>query len=384
MKKIMDRWFRINVRVVVLTILLLVLVDVALTRAILPYYLRTDDTAVRNGSSTGAVVVRRLPAEDPDSLNLWKEDLVEQDGRKVVFLGDSVVYGSGVPEEGQTIPSYFASYIQMLLPDEDIKVYSFSLKGCTPVDATRILEYVVDARPDLVIYDINIGWFASQTETGHQQLTQLSSAEPIRQDVSADQQNQSGNERIENVLGQVVNEYWSLYRYRIFLNYLLFGEPIRDILMAEGKIAEKTTMEEELFQEDQFKPWYEKDFSFLKANSGKLGLCTLDASNPHWNYYNQFMETLHSNQINAVFFTVPRNRTLYLKYGLLDEKVFAFKQNQLIDVARRNGITTYDFTFSVKDDYFTDTIHMTKEGNQAVAKMLVWNIIESDFFKRGI
>ncbi len=92
---------------------------------------------------------------------------------------------------------------------------------------------------------------------------------------------------------------------------------------------------------------------------------------------------LEKQGTKAAFFMIPRNKTLYDQYNLLDEKVLEDKQNQLALVARKSGIKVFDYTYSVDDRYFVDSVHLTAEGNQIVAKMLAWDLLKSGTIKVG-
>lgn len=383
MNGLVDRWLKINLRVVVLTILLLVGFDLSLTRLILPYYLDADTgkAQVSAGSVERGPVIRRLPADDINTLTLWKQELAGNDGFKVVFLGDSIIHGGGVPDEDQTIPSYFAHHLKSLIPDQDINVYCFSLPGCTPTDTVNILQFMVEAEPDLVIYDVNIGWFGSGKVMEHPRLAELS------QTVAKEAQPTAESARkidLERWVSDFATDHWALYRHRILLNYLWFGEPLKERLALKAEPPAGQESENRLTSpEEIFKPWYEKDFSALKKARGTLGYCTLNDSNQHWVSYNQLVKILEKNQVKAAFFMIPRNKTLYDRYNLLDDKVLEDKQNRLASAARQHGVKVFDYTYSVNDRYFVDSVHLTDKGNQTVAKLLTWDLIKSRAIKVG-
>lgn len=380
MKEFTNKWLKINLRVVVLTILLLAAFDLALTRWIIPYYMSADTS--KANISTGEVergpLIRRLPADDFDTLTLWKEELAGDEGFKVVFLGDSVIHGGGVPREDQTIPSYLAHHLGSLLPGQDLAVHTFSLPGCTPADTLNILQFIVDTQPDLVIYDVNIGWFGSEKVMEHPRLAELGELGADRAPRVARSSRETG---WEQRISGFAADHWALYRYRILLNYLWFGEPLKEKLVL--KVGKEEAGERLTSPEEIYRPWYEKDFSALKKTRGKLGYFALDESNQHWVSYRQLVQVLADNQIQTAFFMVPRNKTLYQRYDLLDEKVLAGKQAQLAAVAQRSGIKVFDYTYAVSDRCFTDSVHLTAEGNQAVGRALTWDLVQSGLVEVG-
>ncbi len=89
-----DKWLKVNLRVIVLTVLLLAGFDLALTRLIIPWYMNAETAKVQVSADVArGQLIRRLPADDHNTLALWKQELAGADGFKVVFLGDSVVHG---------------------------------------------------------------------------------------------------------------------------------------------------------------------------------------------------------------------------------------------------------------------------------------------------
>lgn len=374
-----DKWLKINLRVVILTVLLLVGFDLTLTRLIIPGYMnaRTAKVEVSADVARGPLI-RRLPADDNNTLTLWKQELAGDDGFKVIFLGDSVVHGGGVPREDQTIPSYVAHHLQSLMPERELTVHCFSLPGCTPADTLNILQFIVDTQPDLVIYDVNIGWFGSEKVMEHPRLAELSRPTDPKGPKIADSTKEIG---LEQQLQDLVADHWALYRYRILLNYLWFGEPLREKLVL--KVGEEETEKNLTSPEEAFKPWYEKDLSVLQETKGKLGYCVLNDSNQHWVSYRKLIKVLEERQIKSTFFMVPRNKTLYNKYELLDERVLAEQQDKLASVARQSGITVFDYTYGVADRYFTDSVHLTAEGNQLLARTLTWDLVQSGLIRVG-
>lgn len=374
-----DKWLKINLRVVILTILLLVGFDLALTRFIVPWYMNASASKAEASADVArGPLIRRLPADDNDTLTLWKQELEGEEGFKVVFLGDSVIHGGGVPDEDQTIPSYTAHHLQSLIPDQNLTVHCFSLPGCTPADTLNILQFIVDTKPDLVIYDVNIGWFGSEKVMEHPRLAEL--GKPAAPKIS---QTDDSTEQIsvEQRLKSLAADHWALYRYRIMLNYLWFGEPLKEKLVI--KVGREEPENRLTSPEEAFKPWYEKDFSVLKETKGKLGFCTLNDSNQHWVSYCRLIKVLEENQIKSAFFMVPRNKTLYKKYDLLDEAVLAEQQDKLASAARQSGIMVFDYTYGVADRYFTDSVHLMAEGNQVVARNLTWDLVQSGVIRVG-
>lgn len=372
MRKLLDRLFQINFRVILITLGLLIALDFGLESFFLPRYLNPNQnsagTAV-NGISVP--IIRRLPADDRETMALWKQTYRKDRGYKVVFLGDSVVFGGGVSAENQTIPAYFSRHISLLAPDKKIFVYNFSLPGCTPTDTYHILRNIRDLNPDLVIYDLNLGWFGSARVMEHSRLAGLQATHSA---ATAAGQHRLNKAEPEEVLTELATANWSLYRNRILLNYLLFNQPLkekaRQILNPQPAAVNMNPVMNA--SNDLYKPWYEKNMDAVMARSYPLGRVDLSPANPHRTGYNLLLTEL--SRYNAVLFIVPRNKALYQKYGLLDERVLGEKQALLAGEAQAKRIPVFDYTYQISSHYFTDTVHLNDRGNQIIAEKLAWDI----------
>ncbi|MCR4400564.1 MAG: hypothetical protein NUV35_06815 [Syntrophomonadaceae bacterium] len=371
----MERALRVNGRVVLLTLLLLAGLDVVLEHLLMPAYFAAQRQAVTGdlGGFTTGLPVRRLPADDANTLALWKQQLLQAQGFTVVFLGDSVVFGGGVADERDSIPAYFAAQARTLLPALEVEVFNFSLPGCTPADAERILAYLADTRPHLVIYDANLGWFGQQRVEEHPRLAELVPAAGEGGQESTGQGETV--ERVEDWLSQAVSQHWSLYRNRILLNYLWFGKPLKERLQLRVEVAQPEEPRAPLGEEELYRPWYEKNFDALRQTKGKLGRVRLDDGNPHWAAYRRLVQRLGAMEGRAAVFMVPRNQVLYERYDLLDAPALQERQADLAREARAQGVAVYDFTYAVPDRYFTDTVHLTAAGNREIARRLLWELV---------
>lgn len=379
MPELVEKFLKVNFRVIILTLIMLVAFDVALQYIILPHYLNPDKGQANSASDAiMAPAVRRMPADDANTLSLWKNQMAKESGFKVVFLGDSVIHGGGVPSERETIPAYFARQMKILMPAREIKVYAFSLPGCTPADTYNILNYISDSKPDLIIYDVNLAWFGSKNIMEHPRLAELASVQEAEAGQTANHEKLTGQDP-EKVLGEIITDHWALYRNRVFLNYLWFGNPLKEKvgLRVTKKDADNQAVTRLTENNEVFNPWYTKNFDVLKKTRGKLGYFNLNEKNQHWTMYKKLAADLEQKQIKSVFFMVPRNRTLYSKYNLIDDKILAEKQNHLATAAEQHGVKVYDYTFAVDDRYFTDSVHLMAPGNQMIAEHLAWDIVES-------
>ncbi len=354
-------------RVLILIVIFLIVVD-AVVRVSLPRYVRSD--------------AHRLPSDDLQTLRLWKEKISSARGVSVVFLGDSFLFGGGVRDENETIPWYAARQLEARFPGKQIDVCNLSLAGCTPADALMILRYVVDAKPDLVVYDVNVRWFNSDQQnvarTDLYRLTPGYIPPGMPEAVSSTAGQSAGESR----LSTFVARWWALYRYRIPLDDLLLGQTPQEkvsLALREHSLkyllpqAQKDTPE----QVELYQPWYTKQFPAdeMKVRvGGHLGDVTLNGNNAQWRSYRAMIALLQKSRISAAFMLIPRNWTLLEQDNLVSRSGFEENQGTLADAARQAGITVLDYTRSLPDRVFVDWSHPNAAGNEQVARLLAGDL----------
>lgn len=362
--------WRIHRRVIVLVIIFLVAIDAAV-RVALPLYVQSD--------------AHRLPSDDLQTLRLWKEKIRGSKGVNVVFLGDSFLFGGGVRDENETIPWYVARELAARYPGRKIDVCNLSLAGCTPADSLLILNYIADAAPDLVVYDVNVRWFNDdEQQVARTNLYNLTPGYTVP-GTSGVASAATRPAALESRLSLLMERCWALYRYRVPLDYLLLGAtPQAKISLAlqEGSLkyllpqAQKDTPS----QLELYRPWYTKTFTAddMKVHvGGRLGDVRLDDDNMQWQCYQEMVALLQRTRIPAVFFLMPRNWTLLQQGDLVAWDGFTESQQTLAETAQRAGITVLDYTQSLPDNVFVDWAHPNAEGNRQMAHLLADDLQKS-------
>jgi len=360
-----NRFLKINTRILIFFMIWLLCFDIGIGLAE-KSYLSSE--------------VRRLPADDRGTFLLWKRHLTENKGFRVVFIGDSVVHGGGVPEEKETLPSLFQK--EMMRQGVKVSVFNFSLPGVTPADAYVISLFLRDAHPDLVIYDGNIGWFGNKKVMEHPGLLSLigdSVPAQLKGRVQAPESKSGREDRIADAVSSV----WKLYRDRIFLNYWWFGEPYRDKVNAAVKQdslyyllphAEEGAPD----KKELYRPWYEKNFASLQASRFMLGRVVLSEDNPQWVCYQEMLSLWKREGVPVAVFMVPRNNELLDRYQVKNPQSFRKHQRMLAEAARSRGALVFDYTEGVvKDRHFVDTVHPDADGNRELSVRLAQDLLKS-------
>jgi lysophospholipase L1-like esterase len=210
--------------IVAVTIVLLILFDVLL-RVV--------------AAGTG-ILQTTVDIQTPTTLYAKLEDFRNAKGLKVAVLGDSLVFGRAMRDKGDsgwqthTLSSQLQRWLADKHPGQPVSVANFGMNGTLPTDLENVIRIVLPARPDVVVFDLSLRSFSRDFDRDgdirtRDWLNELN--------VSADGTYSIVKDRggLANWLhGQLVN-YWFLYRFRDFLQSLLFdGSPFTFLASARN------------------------------------------------------------------------------------------------------------------------------------------------------
>lgn len=257
-----------------------------------------------------AKTIARLKSVDLKEISRIKQAIGRDRDRTVLFVGDSVVYGSAARYDKDTIPSFFAS----LLEQKGYKhthVYNLSLSGCSFTDTYEVLKFVMPSRPDYVIYDLNVAWFDAK-ERSYRTLLNLNDPAAIEKD-------------------QPVK--------------ITFGEHI-------------------------YTGWDKKKWDHLDGFPVKLGDYNYSQGNKQWQAFLKIAALLKQYpDTKVLMFLPPRNYALYSRYELVDQSLY-LKKTAFIKKHLPSNVVCCDYTWRVESQHFSDLIHMLPQGNKKTAEFL--------------
>jgi hypothetical protein len=339
-----------------------------------------------------------------DVLDQYVDYVASQGGYKIAVIGDSVVQGAGVAGREQTITTYLQDELQGSYL-RSARVFNFGLPGGRPADLYMTVKKLHEAKAvQLVVVNISYPFFSAEmtrspllyfkvwapgltaAERAELKVPAGFPAEQPAQTVSAEAGAAPG---FEKSIQNTISRYWSVYRFRQELNRYLFGgqptvrgkvyldlalsgrmpvleQPAEPVLeeAAEGPLSEKDKPENKYKVWDSF-PWSVQDKEHLK----KVFNIT-ETDNVNFKYYRELCRYLAGSDLTAVVFMSPVNHGLLQQYQLLDYDSYAVNTDSIAQVAGGYGIKFLNYQEAVPADLFHDSMHMTDEGNAAVAKLL--------------
>lgn len=330
---------------------------------------------------------RRMPSDDLETIALWVDQVKKCSGYKVVILGDSVIHGQAVASGLETLPAYLAGELRERLPDRDVHVFNLGMPGGAPAEVYFMLDALAGSGVDLFIYNLNMAWFARGNTLDHPAVTRLKGA-PHAFDLPGlgIQPQESNRTPAEEWFAQHLLSHWQPYRYRILINYWLWGKPLRDkIEDAQKDLRLLLPFAEEKLPEtlEMRSPWYEKDWNGkLDPNEGRLGAFYLTGENKQWVFYKMLLDTANRESMPLVLFITPRNYELLERYDMVDRPAYSKNLSVLLSATGAAGFPVLDYDSSIPFETFSDIVHLLPEGNKILARQIALDLFEKGYIKR--
>ncbi len=330
---------------------------------------------------------QRMPSDDLETMALWVDQVKQYGGYKVVVLGDSVIHGQAVASGLETLPAYLAGELRRRLPEKDVRVFNLGMPGGAPAEVYFVLDALSNAGVDLFIYNINMAWFARENTLDHPAVTRLKGVpHPLDLPALGIPAEQSKGTPAEEWFAQHVLSHWQPYRFRILINYWLWGKPLREkIEDAKKDIRLILPFAEERLPEtiEMRYPWYEKDWEGkLDPNEGRVGAFYLTDENKQWDFYRMLLDTAGREKLPLVLFITPRNYELLERYDMIDSQAYSKNLSIILGAAGSAGFPVLDYGKSIPYENFSDIVHLLPEGNKDLAHKITLDLFAQGYMKR--
>lgn len=290
--------------------------------------------------------------------------VAEDPGPKVVVLGDSFVWGTGV-NENQTFSAELQKYLDRKVKGRKYHVYNLAIPASPAADVYAVLKKVGPLKPDLIILNTNYFFFSISEPAVHSNypwLTANFADEPDRDKLMAKLNIMTPEFR----LGELVRKAVPLYRYREEINLKLIGtnKPqarFSDIL---NSVVLKTR---HLFGlEKNWSPKTGKEAAENLAWGYSSIPITPDRAN--YIYSEKIADYLDKNLLKAAVFITPHNANVVGKF--LSQEGYK-KNNQIIkDIFSHRNFPVFDYETRLDDNLQTDNVHLSVRGSQEFARLL--------------
>jgi len=293
----------------------------------------------------------RLP-EHFSSLYLDRYTMQFQGGvRPVVVLGDSVLWGYGVPAAQTAV-----AHLRQHFPNIPFANYAYEAEG--PADVDFLLRYLFanDVHPRAVLMDLNTLTY-NPFAKGYQRLGRaLERRAPIFLQPFDQQRielaDDVANPTLEQKLDGFMEDHWQLYGYRVDIHQFLFGD------------ADAVTALWNHWSHDLRKPQSGEQPAYF----GLYDLTPLTLDNIAFAYTQHAFSLLKSKGVPVVAFLPPVNRSLVREY--IASPSYDANLQRLQTLGRRYSATVLNLDRLLPQTAFLDNAHPNARGNGSLAQAL--------------
>lgn len=301
-------------------------------RVYLPHFARLKD------NFSGAYLVREIDSDDIRS--------------KTVFMGDSVLWGYGLPEDDAALSR---------LEAQGLPVENLAFEGGSTANTYALLKLILSRprRPRAVVFNVNLKEFNSADsayQTLYPALERL--AWPLLTIKERDLLKQTQIPSFDQNADIMLSEVWALYGMRSDVREALFN----DVDAASAVKNALRNVSGENFRAKQIhRPTPDKFF-------GTYDLSPLDNSNVEVVFLRKTVSLLHAERIPAFVILTPQNHTLLHDY--IDTPEYRAQLTYVAAIAKASElhVVNLDHAFSARD--FIDNDHLTAAGNERLAVIL--------------
>lgn len=296
--------------------------------------------------------ITRMPfdIQSPEALYTKLDAIRRFEGKKVVFLGDSLIFGRTMRDHGDadwqshTLPSRMESRFSQTDPDQPALFMNLGMNGAVPVDLEKLVNLVIPLKPDLIVFDLTLRSFSRDFDGDAQSRPWLGQLEP----------SEDGRFRGGGVIGDFMVNHWSFYRYRDMLQAVLFdGQPstylagIRDRL--DNWFSGKTPPDAD-------------PFILLYKAQQRYQTVDMLPDNPQVAALERIVAALKaSNQPALAFYATEKASVLD---DLIDRDRFGEHQRRLAEImGAGDGVVTWVGPLDIYEDSdYLDHVHLSETG----------------------
>jgi hypothetical protein len=335
------------------------------------------DALIWYAAKTTTFLADVVDIQTPATLYAKLDYLRELKGRRIVFVGDSVVYGHRMEEAGDanwrqhTIPAHVEELLRESFPQQTFSTPNLAMNGALPADVENVVRLLTPLKPDCIVADVSLRSFSTEfSQPGNRysrpwlSTMEVDSSFNLRDGSTG----QAWTSRVETVLQDFALSHWRLYRIRDFVQWRAFnGEPSSTIRRLRNRLDSQLG-----------KPPAEADplddiLLTIKAKN-RYGAVTLADDNPQVVALKRTLEHLASNTQCAVFFYATEERSQLAE--MMDAQHYKQLQDELAAIFlpyQNRGILFLPPLPAIGKEYYLDYGHLNDAGNAIVAGNVVDN-----------
>lgn len=311
----------------------------------------------------------RMKYFNPYELDAAVTRVAQDKGHKVVVIGDSFVWGTGVNED-QTFSAELQKFLDGRLSGKKYTVYNLAIPASNAADVYGVLKKVGPLNPDLIILNTNYFFFSVAERLVHMNYPWLTAS---FKDESDSQKTLPKLNVIttEYKIGEIVRKVIPLYRYREEINIKLLGSNKPQAVFSNVLNSLILKIRYKFGLEQDWKPQADDKTAESLAWAYSPDPVTPDRAN--YIYSDKIAVYLKDNHLNSAVFVTPHNAKVVGRFMAAE----GFKANSKIitNIFTRYSLPVFEYENRLDDRLQADHIHLSPEGSKEFAKLLGKDII---------
>lgn len=313
-----------------------------------------------------------IDIQTPSTLYCKLDYLNKFQGKKIVLIGDSVIYGRAMLEDGDkewhehTISAYLEREFSKHWRDEPVLILNLGMNGALPTDIEQCIKLLKPIKIDILILDITLRSFSNdfsseETLFSRPWLKQLSFDQNGKYNYSIVRNDFFSI--IENTMQNFLVNNSALYRYRDYLQWLFFNaEPAHAIKSWRDQLNKRL----------QNLPSIDEDplILALKAKN-RYSSVNFSKDNPQRNAFERLLRSLNERkQKTIVFYAKEDSEKIYNIIDQDQHESLLSDLRTLIESVSSQDILYIPSLVDLSIEHYVDYVHLNKEGYRLLAEGL--------------
>ncbi|MHA1569032.1 MAG: hypothetical protein ACTSXZ_06145, partial [Alphaproteobacteria bacterium] len=301
----------------------------------------------------------------------------KQPGRKVVFLGSSVLAGTFYTHSDETAPAVAETLLRTEYGMSNLRAYNFAAPGFTMGDMYLLFSRLLAQRPDLLVLSVNVKFFcrvsASAIPVRFPQLWAM--ARPTERRLAAGRAGLSALARAQSRLDGFIRRHWAMARDLPLWGELQSGRPnplgraLADDILEPVK-AELVSPAEPPAKLRRPEPWRQLPPARVERLREIYDYVLPPTENPNFFFYEKLLQLARSELVPVLVYITPLNLLMSEEKRILDPQAYRAFKSQAAMIALDYDASLIDLSNAVPYSMFGDLDHLTWQGHAILAERL--------------
>jgi len=335
-------------------------------------------------------IIERNPGNTTAAMSYLLEQVDKHEGRKIVFLGSSVVQGYGNCVPG----THVAKLVEAKLHERgmnDVACFNLSSAGNRFGDHFGNLIESMRYKPDLVIQSVHVKMFSVHASLvdpfTHDEVIYYFRNEPeVKRTMQ--QRFEVRPDRYRQIwLDFQMRKLSGLYRYRGLMQYFFTGNYKKPATTYSDRIKADMGWMDPLLVEAHDTTQEERNADYLwkvipqhvvQLNYHHCEAFDFSDENINWKTFREYNAYAETRNVNLIMFLNPVNKPFVQNRNFFNwDEVIPLYKRRTLRVCQKHGTKLVDAVDQINPRFFSDLDHLNMNGHEQLAELLLPTILDA-------